>query len=69
MIRNLNISIEDSNAELIIIPHSTGGTVSENFLPLLKRLQLEGSVPKNDLGSLTLLPLDSKTKWRYIGFV
>jgi hypothetical protein len=68
MINIVDSSLEDSSCNLIIITHSTAGTVSKRFTPLLEKAGVTNLVPVSDLGNFSLQPVSLTSKWKYVGF-
>lgn len=57
MINIINLSLSSAKSDMIVIPQSTVGTVSESFKPLMQKLSLTEKVSKEDLGSVIIRPV------------
>ncbi|MDN5286585.1 MAG: hypothetical protein JWR38_2859 [Mucilaginibacter sp.] len=60
--------IEAASVDLIVIPHSTVATLSDSFSEIVKKFELIDVVPQAELGDMTILPISSHSKWRYVAF-
>jgi hypothetical protein len=62
--------LQNANADLIVIPHSTAGTISAGFVDVLRLTGLnETAVPGADLGDVLLRQLPSGKRYKFVAFV
>lgn len=58
-----------ANADLVIIPQSTAGTMSKNFSELANFLKVTDAFQRCELGHVTLIPLTDNERIKYVALV